>query len=92
MFPMAFKPSHLRDINDFGSCKYIEKRSGERFSLCLTPILQGYKSDSVSAVNDTIDFAFIYMFFITLSIFPEIPEDNILDHRVVLLIVSNAVL
>ena len=39
-----------------------------------------------------LDFAFIYMFFITLSIFPEIPEDNILDHRVVLLIVSNAFL
>ena len=86
---MSFKPSHLRDIKDFRSCKYIEKRSRERFSPCQTPMLQGNESDSASAVNDTLDFAFIYMFFITLSIFPEIPEDNILDHRIVLLIVSN---
>ena len=55
-------------------------------------MLQGNESDSASAVNDTLDFAFIYMFFITLSIFPEIPQDNILDHRVALLIVSNAFL
>ena len=55
-------------------------------------MLQGNECDSASAVNDTLDFAFIYMFFITLSIFPEIPEDNILDHRVVLLIVSNVFL
>ena len=49
------------------------------------------ESDSASAVNDKLDFAFIYMFFsVTLSIFPEIPEDNIFEHRVVLLIVSNA--
>ena len=51
-------------------------------------MLQGKESDSASTVNDTLDCAFIYMFFITLSIFPEIREDNILDHRVVLLIVS----
>ena len=55
-------------------------------------MLQGNESDSASAVNDTLDFAFIYMFFITLSFFPDIPQDNILDLRVALLIVSNVFL
>ena len=55
-------------------------------------MLQGKESDSASAVNYTLDFAFIYMFFVTLSIFPEIPKNYILGYRVVLLIVSNAFL
>ena len=33
-------------------------------------MLQGKESDSASAFNDTLDFAFIYMFFFRLSIFP----------------------
>ena len=57
-----FPHQEVRDIKDFRSCKYIEKRSGERFSPYRTPMLQRNESESASPVNDTIYFDFIYMF------------------------------
>ena len=68
----------------------MENRRGDRFSPCRTPMLQVKKSDCASAVNATLDFAFIYMFFMTLYNFTEIPEASIFDHKVDIFIVSNA--
>ena len=61
-------------MNEFRSCRYLENRSGDRFSPSRTPMLQMKKSDCLSAVVATLDFAFSYMFFMISNNFPEIPE------------------
>ena len=65
MFYMSFSPLHLRYMNDFRLSRYMENRSGDRFSPCRTPMLQLKISDCASVVNATLDFAFSYMFFMT---------------------------
>ena len=91
-FSMSFNPLHFCDMNDFRSCRYMENRSGDKFSPCRTPMLQVKKSDCFSSVNVTLDLAFSYMFFMISNNFPEIPEASIFDHNVDLFIVSNAFL
>ena len=58
LFSMSFNPLHFCDMNEFRSCRYLENRSGDRFSPSRTPMLQVKKSDCLSAVDATLDFAF----------------------------------
>ena len=50
-----FNQLHLRDMNDFRSWRYMENRSGGRFSPCRTPMVQVKKSDFASVVNATLN-------------------------------------
>ena len=63
-------------MNDFRLCRYMENRSGDRFSPCRTPMLQVKKYDCASLVNATLDLAFLHMFLIYNN-FPEIPDASI---------------
>ena len=86
----SFSPLHLRDMNDFTSCRYMENRSGVRFSPCRSPMLQVKKYGCSSAVNPTLDLAFLYMFLMTSNIVHEIPDASFFDHKIDPLIVSIA--
>ena len=86
---LYFSPLHLRDMNHFRSCRYMENRSGDRFSPSRTLMLQVQKYDCASVVNATLDLAFLHMFLMT--------SDNFLKFQMLaslttLFIVSNAFL
>ena len=47
------------------------------------------EKNCASAVNVTLNFAFLYIFFMTSNICFEIPEASILDHKADLFLVAN---